>query len=90
MYKILDKLDSIDRKLNTVVTYRGQNQNIDAPMVNIPKIPTILGLPEPMYGNYRLTEDFALRLASSAANITLYRFNNDVTNPFFTVVQEEM
>lgn len=86
MYKFLEKLDSIDRKLNTVVTYRG-NSDMDAPFVKIPQFPTIVGLPKPMYGNYRLTEEFALRLAGSAAGITLFRFNNDPSDPFFTVVQ---
>jgi hypothetical protein len=85
MYKFLEKLDSIDRKLNTVATYRGSES--DAPLVKIPH--GIIGLPRTMQAEeYRLTAHFASELAYSAAGISLYRFVNDFHNPYFTVIQD--
>ena len=87
MYSFLSKLESIERKLDTVATYRSTYEDgvNECPKVHIPKVPGIPGLPPDLCGKRLLTTKFATTLATSSAGITSYTFINDFVDPHFVV-----
>lgn len=87
MYSFLSKLDSIERKLDTVATYRSTYEDgvNECPKVHIPEVPGIPGLPSDLYGEHPLTTKFAIALATSSAGITSYTFINNFADPHFVI-----